>query len=222
MDEKNTTSMTPHSEPESYEAFLRRIRVQELRDKILRYYRDSITMDYWNSKFDDYHVSRRNDKAVVKANRFLQAFSLRHVPEKTSRLLWIQGKPGTGKTLLAHVVANHLIDDTLNPVAYLRSTQVLQHYERSMKCRILLLDDLLKESPDTYAVGGYGEKLFTIIDHFSGDSNKGMIITSNHTPTELYKRYPNADSNGAIRWRLKKMAAGDTGCVIYATDKEAK
>lgn len=123
---------------------------------------------------------------------------------------YIDGPQGTGKTHLAYSVARICIGQGAK-VACVSSTALMEAYRfrrkedadltrRLMACKLLVMDDLGKESPTQYAC----ERLFEVIDS-RYSSMRPVIVTSNYRRGEIARKLTEGDVGRSIASRLAEM-----------------
>lgn len=155
--------------------------------------------------FDDYEVTPDNRHAVKLA-------------KELSKGLLLIGKVGTGKSLLAAIVAQGFLaegksvifKDTPELLRELKATfgDVKLNFDSVMKsyCEVdlLILDDLGSEKPTDWAV----EQIYSIVNS-RYNSGKKLIVTSNYGGEELRQRLNVGGVMGdRIISRLKEMCVG--------------
>ena len=144
---------------------------------------------YIGKSFSDYEVTADNKTAVKAANELV---------ENPQFGLYIYGKPGTGKTFLAAIIAQELIhkgktvifgdvpsvlDDLKNTFDGGGENKLSQLMSMLAETDMLVLDDLGTEVPTEWAV----ERLYKIInDRYNSD--KPLIVTSNYKPNIVGER----------------------------------
>lgn len=144
---------------------------------------------YIGKSFADYEVTADNKAAVKAANELV---------ENPQFGLYIYGKPGTGKTFLAAIIAQELIHkgksvifgDVPSVLDDLKDTfdgggenKLSQLMSMLAETDMLVLDDLGTEVPTEWAV----ERLYKIInDRYNSD--KPLIVTSNYKPNIVGER----------------------------------
>ena len=114
--------------------------------------------------------------------------------------LYICGPYGAGKTYYACALAKRLIDRGLS-VRFENAGHVMTEIkgtyngrqsdvlERSYACRVLVLDDLGKESPTEHSIA----MLYELVDSRYMDG-KPIVVTSNFSHSELMQRWAKADA----------------------------
>lgn len=123
---------------------------------------------------------------------------------------YIDGPQGTGKTHLAYSVARICIARGIK-TACISSTALMEAYRnhseddaelarRLMACKLLVIDDLGKESPTQYAC----ERLFEIVDT-RYNSMRPIIVTSNYSRGEIARKLTEGDVGKSIASRLSEM-----------------
>lgn len=123
---------------------------------------------------------------------------------------YLDGPQGTGKTHLAYSVARICIDRGIK-TACVSSTALMEAYRnrnredaeltrRLKACKLLVIDDLGKESPTQYAC----ERLFEIIDT-RYNSMRPIIVTSNYSRGEIARKLTEGDVGKSIASRLSEM-----------------
>ena len=123
---------------------------------------------------------------------------------------YIDGPQGTGKTHLAYSVARICIGRGIR-TACISSTALMEAYRnrskddadltrRLMACKLLVIDDLGKESPTQYAC----ERLFEIIDT-RYNYMRPVIVTSNYSRGEIARKLTEGDVGKSIASRLSEM-----------------
>lgn len=141
------------------------------------------------------------------------------------RNLYIYGKVGTGKTQMACGIIRAYLQAKGSGALYVSSVRLLSELraaydstiselevlDRYQHVRLLVLDDLGKESPTEWAV----ERLFQIIDSRYNEELP-TIVTTNYSPGELIERLGNRgdyETAAAIVSRLvqgsKKVTLGN-------------
>lgn len=146
---------------------------------------------YIGKTFSDYEVTAENSAAVKAAKNLLKN------PQSG---LYIYGKPGTGKTFLAAIIAQELIsagksvifgdvpsvlDDLKN--TFDRGEQKLSELMKMLaSVDMLVLDDLGTEVPTEWAV----ERLYKIVNDRYNEE-KPLIVTSNYKPNIVGERMNN-------------------------------
>lgn len=123
---------------------------------------------------------------------------------------YIDGPQGTGKTHLAYAVARICVDRNIKTKC-VSSTALMEAYRfrrkedadltsRLMACKLLVIDDLGKESPTQYAC----ERLFEVIDS-RYNSMRPVIVTSNYARGEIARKLTEGDVGKSIASRLNEM-----------------
>ena len=123
---------------------------------------------------------------------------------------YIDGTQGTGKTHLAYSVARICVGRGIK-TACISSTALMEAYRnrsrddadttrRLTACKLLVIDDLGKESPTQYAC----ERLFEIIDS-RYNSMRPVIVTSNYSRGEIARKLTEGDVGKSIASRLNEM-----------------
>lgn len=152
-----------------------------------------IPTGYIGKTFDDYHVDTFNAEAVAYAKRVI----------KTGRGAFLHGEFGTGKTLLAAIIAQEFlragktvaflkvptlltdIRDTYNGKSKVSEAEVLK---AAFMVDLLVLDDFGMEKPTLFV----GSTLCSIIDARYDQPSTTTIITSNLKIEEIAKQLDNA------------------------------
>ena len=158
---------------------------KELLERIKRYRRMGFPesqMQYWTFENDD----GGNDKMSRMAKRYVENFDTFY---KEGKGLLLYGDVGTGKTYIACMIANALIDKGY-PVLVTNFSRILntlqgtfekQEYLDSLnQFKLLVIDDLGVERDTGFAK----EQVFSIIDSRYREG-KPMIITTNLTMQKL-------------------------------------
>jgi len=185
---------------------------------------------YWKARWPDYRVSPRNRAAVLDARAFAGLWRQSPVPGAARRLLWLQGRSGVGKTMLAHVVARAILEE-LATVGFLRAVDLVEQararstgptsYEVALKrARVVCLDDLGKEPTSGYKGEEFQSLLFDLVDTLYRTPNRGLIVTTELDPGKLHERYPRMGA--ALNWRLAAMHRREEVRPIYASDEEGE
>lgn len=123
---------------------------------------------------------------------------------------YIDGPQGTGKTHLAYSVARLCVMDGVKTTC-VSSTALMEAYRfrsrqdadmtrRLMRCDLLVIDDLGKESPTQYAC----ERLFEVIDT-RYNTMRPVIVTSNYSRGEIARKLTEGDVGKSIASRLNEM-----------------
>lgn len=144
-----------------------------------------IPKQYENLSFEDYQLKEENVDATMKAKKCLD----------TLEGLYIYGKPGIGKTMLASIIANESlkrqrsvifskVSDLLRNIraTYRKDSEQteLDVLSKLYDCDVLIIDDMRPERSRKFA----SETLFDVIDaRYS--AKKQTIITSNGTLEEV-------------------------------------
>lgn len=171
---------------------------------------DSITDDYFNLGLDTYNRHDGNQQAILDAEQFISAMSKPIVSGISRRMLYLHGLPGTGKTMLAHIVNYELMRAGVY-VAYVRTSRlcdVARDWKRWSYLlstpRVVFIDDLGKENRSGYKQAEFESALFDIVDKITGQPNRGLIVTTEFPiKTLLTEMYP--EQKDALKWRLKKL-----------------
>ena len=143
----------------------------------------------------------------LSANHDMSESMAKSVLEGRGFYIWGKG-PGTGKTTLACAISRQCIEVGLSvkfevvPVLMesmrSRSTENRDLTKKLSECRLLVLDDLGKESATPYAL----ERLFAIVnDRYN--NLRPVVITSNYSRSELANRC--GESGNSIASRLTEM-----------------
>lgn len=152
-----------------------------------------IPTGYIGKTFDDYRVDTFNAEAVAYAKRVI----------KTGRGAFLHGEFGSGKTLLAAIIAQEFLNagktvaflkvptlltnirDTYNGKSKVSEAEVLK---AAFMVDLLVLDDFGVEKPTLFV----GSTLCSIIDARYDQPSTTTIITSNLTLEEIAKQLDNA------------------------------
>ena len=152
-----------------------------------------IPTGYIGKTFDDYRVDALNKEAVAYAKRAI----------KTGRGAFLHGEFGSGKTLLAAIIAQEFLNagktvaflkvptlltdirDTYNGKSKVSEAEVLKV---AFTADLLVLDDFGMEKPTLFV----GSTLCSIIDARYDQPNTTTIITSNLTLEEIAKQLDHA------------------------------
>lgn len=123
---------------------------------------------------------------------------------------YIDGPQGTSKTHLAYSVACICIGKGIK-TACMSSVDLMEAYRfrrdgeadltrRLTTCKLLVIDDLGKESPTKYAC----ERLFAVIDS-RYNSMRPVIVTSNYKRGEIARKLTEGDVGRSIASRLHEI-----------------
>jgi DNA replication protein DnaC len=123
---------------------------------------------------------------------------------------YIDGPQGTGKTYLAMSIAAECIrkgasTTVTTSTALLEAMRTRGREDRDLTsklagCKVLVIDDLGKESPSPYAC----ERLFEIVnDRYN--ACKPIIVTSNYSRGEIARKLSEGDVGRSIASRLSQM-----------------
>lgn len=144
-----------------------------------------IPLRYKGFKKEEYKVTEQNEKAVALA---------KYVAESDTGAFFY-GTSGTGKTLLASLIASKKINDGEQVLfisvpelidelrASMREGSGLDRMELAKQTSCLVLDDLGAERMTEWV----GSQIFSILDYRLNHSLQ-TIITSNYSPTEIAER----------------------------------
>lgn len=144
---------------------------------------------YQGKYFSDYTIDSNNSYAVAAAKKFVIA---------PNRGIYFFGNSGTGKTYLAAIIAQMILDrksilfaDVPSFLDELRDSIQNEHGDKLnakvktlQKADVLFLDDLGTEKVSEWAL----ERLYIIINNLYNEG-KPVVITSNYSLTELYNHY---------------------------------
>lgn len=173
-----------------------------------------IQAHYKDLTFDNYKIKEPNAKekneAIDKAKTYVADFVKAKNEGKTyGKGLFIAGGVGTGKTMLASIIAHEIMLSDLCNVKFVTEAQVYssirEAYNRSSGVSdskiikkykttpLLIIDDLGKEKPTDWSV----KTLFDIIDNrYANDMP--TIITTNFTADDLIQKLTPQNSNDKI------------------------
>lgn len=152
---------------------------------------------YEKDSFKDYEITPDNREAVKAANWI--------VGDDSGQGLFIYGPRGTGKTMLASIIANErvkkgkptLFSSVPDLMGDLRATFHKGNTEETLQtvksASFLILDDLGAERMTEWV----GEQLFAIINHRYNECLP-TIITSNYDTEAIVKRMAIVDREGNI------------------------
>jgi len=169
--------------------------------------------------FETYRVNERN-KAVYEVVREYAENFAEH--KERGDGLYLSGGFGTGKTHLAAAICHEVIKQGYQPIFGTMITLLerikatynseaaeeteWQIIDRYIRCDLLIVDDLGKERPTSWAL----EKLYEIINARYEDC-RSVVITSNYDIKRLEERLAvgdSAETAGAIASRLYEMCQG--------------
>jgi len=167
--------------------------------------------------FEKFRVNERN-KAVYEAVKEYAENFAEH--KERGEGLYLSGGFGTGKTHLAAAVCHEVIRQGYQPIFGTMITLLerikatysgveeteRQIIDRYINCDLLIVDDLGKERPTSWAL----EKLYEIINARYEDC-RPVVITSNYDIKRLEERLAvgdNAETAGAIASRLYEICRG--------------
>lgn len=152
---------------------------------------------YAKDTFSDYTITPENREAVKAANWI--------IGNESGQGLFIYGPRGTGKTMLASIIANERLKQG-KPVLFssvpdlmgdLRATFHKGNTEETLqsvkKAAFLILDDLGAERMTEWV----GEQLFAIIN-YRYNEQLPTIITSNYDKREIMERMSIIDREGKV------------------------
>lgn len=140
------------------------------------------------------------DQSIVKAKQSAQYFVDRFQSAlEKGRGLYIQGKPGVGKTHLAAGIARAVLEKHRCPVMILTMVDLLSRLRATFNDKtgedeaylmrmlsmvdLLIIDDLGKENPTNWTL----ERIYQIIDN-RYQTGKIMLITTNYSDAVLIRR----------------------------------
>lgn len=171
-------------------------KIKIAKDKQKKYQRNFKTAklppQYCNKTFADYAIDANNKAALQAAKAFLQDDSVG---------LFYFGTPGTGKTLLASILAQEmlksgksvifgdvpsLLEDLRGSYDAMSNLKITKLMDDLAETDLLVLDDLGTESPTEWAV----ERLYLIINQ-RYNAKKPVIVTSNFRLGEIKDRLNN-------------------------------
>ena len=154
--------------------------------------------------FDNFVETVDNSKALKTARRYVERIVDGTIKDIDKKSLFLYGSYGTGKTYLAAAVANAAMQGE-KPVVYTRFGELCRDVKRAYdksakegegdilrkykKCRLLVLDDLGKESFTDWSLS----LLFELIDSRYRDMLP-TVITSNYSVNDTVQKMT---ANGA-------------------------
>jgi len=151
---------------------------------------------YEGDTFADYDVTEGNRGAVAAA-RLMTAGEIGG--------LFIHGVRGTGKTMLAAIIANERaragspvlfasVPDLMADIrASFASGGTSERVQAVKETPFLVLDDLGAEKMTEWV----GEQLFRIVNHRYNEKLP-MVVTSNYSPTQVIAHMATVDTNGNV------------------------
>lgn len=174
-----------------------------------RFKNAKIPQMYVGKTFADYEVDGDNKNSVAWAKKL--------------EGLYLFGRPGTGKTFLAAIMAQELLKqgksvifgdvptllDQLKGTFDSDSDSTLEQLMQTLsEVDVLILDDLGSETPTEWAV----ERLYLIVNNRYA-AGKKLIVTSNYDPDAAEKRLNNPKAKG-------RSSEGVTGSRIMSRIKQ--
>lgn len=133
--------------------------------------------------------------------------------DATGKGLYIQGGPGTAKTLMAAAIAK-AFDERGRSVEFVSSVQMLSSFKDSYNenrpegevfeklcgCDLLVIDDLGKENPTSWAA----TMLYAVIDGRYANA-KPIVVTTNYTASALVARLAEAHDDSTARALMSRL-----------------
>lgn len=152
----------------------------------------------FDGSYNDLLIDEESVKLEKESHEYIEAFVAMTSSYETEKGVYLYGQPGTGKTYLCRMAANHYAKSGMT-VSFVNLPQCIQDLKQNMAdskyrltmisrmkfCDVLFLDDIGSESISAWT---RDEILFPILEYRMNNRLK-TYFSSNYTLPELKKQY---------------------------------